>query len=76
MLCAFIHFYGNNDLALQVKLNIEGKLEEPVELEKRKKKMLKFRNLGAYARMLSESNSFGWVPDTCLILGSPLFIRS
>lgn len=33
----FIHVYTRNDLTLQMKLGIEDKFEESIELEKQKK---------------------------------------
>lgn len=38
--CVFIHIYAANDLALQVKLDVEVKLEESIELEKLKKQIM------------------------------------
>lgn len=42
-LYVFTHIYASNDITLQMKSSIQGKLEEPVELEKRKKKREKVR---------------------------------
>ena len=38
--CVFIDIYASNDLALQMRLGIVGKLKEPIELEKQRKEIM------------------------------------